>query len=130
MPAYSNVRRGGGCRVCATSGFNPVAPAIVYLIVHERLGAAKVGVAGLDTGRLELHRNEGWEVVGTWDVDYGRRAEEIEAEVIRWWRDDLGAAPAITGDQMPQGRRTETASLNDVSLEETARRVWRLVAES
>ncbi|MDG1365709.1 MAG: hypothetical protein P8I99_10280 [Acidimicrobiales bacterium] len=42
---------------------------------------------------------------------------------------DLAAPQAITDDRMPQHGKTETASLDDGSLGETATVIWRQVAE-
>jgi hypothetical protein len=132
-PRYDSIQKGqGGCRFCASSGFNPIAPAVVYLITHQHLSAAKIGITGEDskTDRLAQHEREGWVVVGAWDVAYGRQAEEIETGILRWWREELDAPRAVTADLMPQGGYTETVSLKKISLEETARRIWRLAAQS
>jgi len=132
-PRYSSIQQGGGgCASCANYGFDPVAPAVVYLITHQHLSAAKIGITGADSqsDRIEQHEREGWVVVDTWDVAYGRQAEEIETGILRWWREELDAPQAVTAELMPQGGYTETVSLNKISLEETARRVWRLAAQS
>ncbi|MBT5138147.1 MAG: hypothetical protein HOH36_11590 [Acidimicrobiaceae bacterium] len=130
---YGNVQSGqGGSGACAVTGFDPVAPAVVYLITHQQLSAAKIGITGADiqTDRITQHEREGWVVVGAWNVAYGRQAEEIETEILRWWREELDAPRAVTADLMPQGGYTETVSLKKISLEETARRIWRLAAQS
>lgn len=132
-PHYSNIQQGhSGCRTCADSGFNPIAPAVVYLLTHEELDAIKIGITGaqIPTDRIAQHARHGWKPVGTWDVSYGRRAEEIETEILHWWREELGAPQAVEAEAMRQGGATETAPLAKVSLTETANRVRRLVAET
>ena len=132
FPSLSGIKAGRGCRVCAKSGFNPVAPAIVYLLVHETWHAAKVGITGTSVQhkRLNQHERNGWQIVGLWDVDYGRHAEEIEDQILDWWRNELDAPQAITDDRMPQHGKTETASLADISVEETAHYIWRLTHQA
>ena len=121
-PTYGSVKGGSGCRVCAIPGFNPTAPARVYLIWHRGLAAAKIGItgAGLKTDRLAIHRQHGWEVFETWDVHLGAQAEWIEDQVLSWWREELGAPQAVSSEDMPQNGETETASLLDVDLDATS----------
>lgn len=132
FPTLSGVTSGRGCRNCARSGFNPIAPAVVYLLAHEKWHAAKVGITGAEVQdkRLAEHSRNGWTVVGLWNVDYGGHAETVEDQVLDWWRTELGAPQAITDNRMPQHGKTETASLDDVSLEETATYIWRCVAQT
>ena len=59
----------------------------------------------------------------TWDVATGVQAINIEQSILRWWRDDLGAPYALTKDDMPQGGRTETASLLWVDIDDTLARI-------
>jgi hypothetical protein len=132
FPTLDGATSGRGCRNCARSGFNPIAPAVVYLLAHEEWHAAKVGITGAEVQekRLAAHRRNGWTVVGLWDVDYGGHAETVEDQVLDWWRNELAAPQAIIDDRMPQHGKTETASLVDVSLEETATYIWRCVAQT
>jgi hypothetical protein len=132
-PTYSNIRGGhSGCRSCASSSFDPLAPALVYIVVHDELEAVKVGVTGLGAinDRVAQHERHGWRRLGTWNVDTGRRAEKIEADVLRWWRSELQAPQALLAESVPQGGATETAPLSRVPLAETANRIWRLAAEA
>lgn len=131
-PRYSEVLRGTGCRACAKFHFNPIAPALIYLLIHEQLGAVKVGVTSTDSrsDRIQQHSRKGWELVGSWDVAYGRRAEEIEEEILSWWREEIGAPQAVEAESMRQGGATETAPLALISLTETATKIGRLVADT
>ena len=116
--------------MCAVPGFNPATPALVYLIQHPELSAAKVGISGVDArpNRVGVHSRQGWEVVATWDFEVGSRAEEVEGTVLSWWRDELEAPQALTGEDMPQGGHTETAWLADVDIDETVAFIERLIA--
>ena len=86
--------------------------------------------ADVQEKRLAEHSRNGWTIVGLWDVDYGGHAETVEDQVLDWWRTELCAPQAITDNRMPQHGKTETASLDDVSLEETATYIWRCVAQT
>ncbi|MFD5877472.1 hypothetical protein [Streptomyces yangpuensis] len=78
--------RGSGCSECAAYGFKREQPALVYLLFHERLQAAKVGICNLDTGRIQKHKGRGWQLHETLDFELGRDAERLEREVIAEWR--------------------------------------------
>jgi hypothetical protein len=99
-PMYGNIAKGqGGCQHCADHGFRPGEPALVYLLTDPNRGAHKIGIAGIDSGRLDKHRRAGWTVHRTREVASGKVAYEVEAAVLRWWRDDLGHPPFLaTGD--------------------------------
>ena len=128
-PAYANVNSGaGGCRFCADFGFDLSAPALLYLIQHPGLSAAKVGISGLDTHRLRDHKRGGWRVVATWEFDVGADAETVEGAALSWWREELGVSQALAREDMPIGGATETAWLADVDIDETVAFIERLIA--
>jgi hypothetical protein len=134
-PRYAGVRAGqGGCRSCATYGFDPDAPAFVYLIACQRLGALKIGVSNRAENRLREHLRLGWTICESdgqaclWPMSAGRDAERIEREILAWWRDDLGAFPCLASADMPQRGASETAALHAVDADATAIRVSQLVA--
>lgn len=128
-PRYSGITRGqGGCRSCARYGFDPVAPAVVYLLMHVHYAAVKVGVTGRDSARLPIHERHGWTLVQQWPTQEGATALRIERQVLRWWRGDLGAPTAVPSDLMPQGGASETAPIDLVDLTATADMIQELVA--
>jgi hypothetical protein len=96
-PTLSNVRRGGGCRYCADYGFQPSKPAIVYLITNQEWRAHKIGIAGVETSRLDIWKRYGWDVHATLRLDRGDAAEAIEQEVLRWMEEELGLSPHLDG---------------------------------
>lgn len=78
--------RGTGCSECAEFGFKRDQSAQIYLLTHERLRAAKVGICNLDTGRIQRHTSRGWQLHATRDFARGRDAERLEREVLAEWR--------------------------------------------
>ncbi|WP_028061193.1 GIY-YIG nuclease family protein [Candidatus Solirubrobacter pratensis] len=94
-PFARNVGSGQGCPACATYGFNPAEPAVVYLLRADD-GALKVGIANQTSTRLEQHRRAGWQTLRVWTCERGDHARDIERGVIAWWRDELGLPPART----------------------------------
>lgn len=115
-PTVGTVRAGGGCRFCATKGIDLNAPALVYVITHERLNAHKIGIGAPSGYRLKQHQRQGWEVFKTLLLDTGDEAFEIERRVLEWLRNDLGLPPAVPRESMPQRGETETVSADDINL--------------
>jgi hypothetical protein len=55
-----SVRRGqGACLFCASYGFKPGEPAVVYLFRHDDLRALKIGITNQTTNRLSQHERNG-----------------------------------------------------------------------
>jgi hypothetical protein len=101
-PTPGNVGSGHGCPACSLPGFDPVAPATVYLIRHDAGPFVKVGITGADPStRLTVHGRRGWEVLGTWPVPVGRDAALIEGRVVAWWGER--GATRCTRDEVPDG---------------------------
>lgn len=110
--------RGSSCAECAQSGFKRDDPALLYLIEHPRLHAAKVGVCGTNTGRLSKHERYGWRRFQELQFSAGRVAEALEREVIAEWRSG-GASPIRDGKATYDGW-TETMLLEGTTIE----KVW------
>ena len=96
-----NVRKGQGCPRCAPSGFDPDAPSLLYLLLLPDPPLLKVGVAGVETTRLETHRRRGWDLVDSWPTPDGHTALDLENAVIEWWR--LCGAVACQRHEVPAG---------------------------
>lgn len=134
-PQYANVRIGQrGCAPCsrvsrASSGFDTAAPAVVYVVTHDKLGAAKVGIGGADLGRLYKHTRHGWKSIAVIRAP-GTVAVVTERAVLRWWREELCLPVYLGPAEMPQGGWTETAELDEVDIAETVRRVKSLVSRN
>ena len=98
---------------------------MVYLVVNADYQTVKVGVTTTlaRKNRIATHHRESWQLVQTWDVSTGGDAYDIEQTILRWWRDGLGAPPAMQKADMPQGGWTETASLLWVDVDDTVARI-------
>jgi len=53
-------------------------------------------------------------------------AAAIEADVLGWWRGQLGLPSYLRPDQMPQGGWTETAAAGAIDLAATVARICEL----
>lgn len=100
-----------GCRSCAVSGFKPERPAVTYLIVHESLGAIKIGITAPGSERLKSFRRAGWEVAHLEEFETGYPAMALEREVLAWWRTELSLPAYLSTEDIPYGGATETAEL-------------------
>lgn len=106
---YLNIaRRGSQCSRCSTGGFDCSAPAVVYLLRHEEMGALKVGVAGAEASRIEVHGRHGWIEIAREGLASGAEALLMEGEILLAWR-KIGGVPHLRPVEMPQGGWTETA---------------------
>jgi hypothetical protein len=101
------------------------APALVYVITHAALGAAKIGVSDALGSRIAEHRRAGWQLLAAFRVA-ADAACAIEADVLRWWRGDLGLPPCLKREQMPQGGWTETVVASSADLAATVAHVCKL----
>ena len=118
-PRYSTVNKGiGGCKYCATHGYDFSKGGVLYLITNERLGSHKIGITneGAKEKRLEKHLKQGWLIYRTIFSPDGNQAFEIEQEILSWWRNDLGLQVFLSTSEMPQGGFTETVDANEIDL--------------
>jgi len=123
-PRYADVaHNNGGCKFCATKGFDLNGPADIYLITSDKFGAHKIGIAGATTRRLQVHKREGWDVWKTLRFVRGEDAYIIEQELISWMREELNLPPYLSPELMPQGGWTETVEADEIELNE----IWRKV---
>ena len=99
----ASVSKGSGCSACSPRGFDPVAPATVYLIRHDVGPYMKVGITGQDpTKRLDGWTGLGWDILATWPIPIGRDAAVVEGRVVTWWR-ECGATQCKR-DELPEGQ--------------------------
>jgi hypothetical protein len=101
------------------------APALVYVIMHPRLGATKIGVSDPAGARIAEHRRAGWLLLAAFGVA-ASAAMAIEAEILRWWRADLALPSFLAREQMPQGGWTETVASGSIDLAATVTHVCEL----
>jgi recombinational DNA repair protein (RecF pathway) len=118
-PRYSTVNMGiGGCKYCATHGYDFAKGGVLYLITHELFGSHKIGITneGAKEKRLEKHLKQGWQIYKTLYCLDGNQVFEIEQETLSWWRNELGLKVFLSSSEMPQGGFTETVDANEIDL--------------
>jgi len=103
--------------------------ALVYLIIHAKLAAAKVGIADTSGLRLAQHRRKGWQILAVFQVS-AQSAAAIETDVLKWWRGALGLPSYLTRGHMPQGGWTETVPAGRIDLAATVTRICNLAVAS
>ena len=108
-------------------GIDPTGPSIIYLMTHDGFRAIKVGIGAASEVRVSSHAKYGWTLHAKWRVPTGKTAFAVEREILRWWREDLGAPIAVDPRDMPQYGATETAPLVFVDPDETSDVIGRLI---
>jgi hypothetical protein len=86
----------------------PEAPGLVYVVWHEDLRAAKIGIGAAHARRVSKHAARGWEALRvdttTWTV---KQVTDIETKVLGALR-RAGVPEGATAADMPQYGHTET----------------------
>ncbi|MER6113870.1 hypothetical protein [Streptomyces hirsutus] len=100
-------------------------PTYVYVMVHRRLRAAKVGKGMARAGRISGHLAKGWDVYRAVLMPDHASASAIESRVKSQLESE-GLARFLPQAQMPQGGYTETVSL----AQKSAAELWRVVLEA
>jgi hypothetical protein len=111
-------QRSGGCKYCSTLGMDFTKPAYIYLITHEELGAHKIGISGefAAENRILDHAKQGWKLYKRRTFESADKTYEIEQEILRWLREDLGFPPFLSLENMPQRGWTETVDADAIDL--------------
>jgi len=120
-PRYSSIKmKIGGCKYCASHGYDFNSPGILYLLTNLELESHKVGITNINAKekRLEKHAKEGWIVYETWLFEDGNNAFDAEQKLLGWLREDLGLPIHLGKKQMPQGGFTETVDAMEIDLSE------------
>jgi ribosomal protein S27E len=121
-PHYGDLNQGqGGCSNCADYGLNYTDKGYLYLITHPLLGAHKIGIANsyksreLDD-RMYKHKKHGWKLYKTKNFTKLRKAYQVEQDIIKWFRVEIGLPMYLSDNQMPQGGWTETVDASEIDL--------------
>jgi hypothetical protein len=124
-PRWNDVQKGhSGCNYCAPKGINLNKPSYVYLITHQGLMAHKVGIGNHKklNDRLGRFRKFGWQTYKKWEFETGQAALEIEREVFRILRIELGLPIYLSFDDMKKTQgHTETVEADAITLPELER---------
>ncbi|MFI9616716.1 hypothetical protein ACIHCM_34415 [Streptomyces sp. NPDC052023] len=89
-------------------------PTHVYVVTHSATGVGKVGIAGLDSARIDQHRSQGWHLYRAVLLPSREAARQVERSVLRQLKID-GVNARMPADRMPQGGQSETVNLDEVS---------------
>jgi hypothetical protein len=116
FPTLGNTRSGSGpCKFCAEHGFNYRKKAFVYLLKHPIESAYKVGVAGVETGRIKMLTKLGWEVIRIAEVRKGSAAIKIESKILAKLILSGAKIGHVPKSRMPRGGHTETIDMKTIS---------------
>ena len=115
------------CMTCSAQPWG-----LVYLARNLELGAGKVG-RSTTWGRHDRftdHVTQGWQIVDEWAVRDRALAAQLEAQVIRFVRHELGLEIAVREDLMPQGGFTETFQLKNHFIPDVLGQVTKFLTEA
>ena len=116
--------RGSGCAACATTGFDPAKPALLYLLRNPDYQARKVGITNEGTTRIAEFVRTGWSVVNLMEHDDGQLVATVEKAIFRWLRHELAMPIFLGREEMWRTRGwTETFSLEGPSDAEVIARI-------
>lgn len=107
-----------GCPNCSNSGYDTTREGIFYFIQHSEWQASKVGVTntGRNNDRVSAWKNAGWTIIKTFKSEDGLLILNLETNLLRWIRKDLGLPPYLSAEDMSQlGGWTETFASDGVS---------------
>jgi hypothetical protein len=118
--------RTGACVYCGGYGIKADDEALVYLVVHPLLSAAKIGIAKTGSKRLWQHESAGWQHAQTVTM-LGHQARAVESAVLGTWR-GLALPYGVEPAAMPFAGYTETVSLHARPLRRIEEDLARAVA--
>jgi hypothetical protein len=125
-PTLSNIKKGQGCRFC-NQGNKKYDDTIgrVYLLHHKKEKVLKIGITNQSGLRLNKYNND-WSLIQYVELPTGRMAYDLEKEILRLWRVDMGLGIAINDTnpilQKASGGYTETA--NEVGLNKAVDKIY------
>ncbi len=138
-PNPDGVSKGSGCPDCAETGYKIGQPGLFYLI--ERTSgkgrpARKIGITNTSSSsiRLALWKRQGFVVKVKLTHDNGQLILQLEQNLLKWLRNDLGLSPYLDKEEMPKGGETETFSPDEptekILLERIETEFQKLLSES
>jgi predicted GIY-YIG superfamily endonuclease len=121
-PRWGDLRKGqSGCSNCADYGLNYQMPGYLYLITHEKFSSHKIGIANnykrrIFDDRMYNHEKQGWKLFKKLNFRTVKEAANVEMEILKWLRMDVGLGMHLVSTQMPQGGWTETVDASEIDL--------------
>jgi hypothetical protein len=120
----ANRINGRGCPSCASFGFDPSKPAVLYFLYNPEYRARKVGITNVGTTRLLDFSRIGWDVVYLVEAPNGHSVPRVERAVFQWLREDHRLPFYLGREEMGRtGGWTETFSLEGPSDAEIIARI-------
>ena len=113
-PTLKSIRVGQGCKFCGpgTKKYDETIGR-VYLLHNIDAKVLKIGITNESGLRLKKYSKD-WILIKYVELNTGRLAYELEAEILKIWRVSMGLKIALTSDsellQKVAGGYTETAS--------------------
>ena len=121
----SRTNIGTGCPRCNIGGFDATQAGLFYFLMSTSLSARKIGITNTERryDRIAAY-GSGWEVVFTTSHDDGQLVRDLETQVLRWLRKDVGLPPYLGKEEMgAAGGHTETFSMEGVSNREVLTKI-------
>ncbi|MGW1911912.1 hypothetical protein ACWCQS_14565 [Streptomyces sp. NPDC002076] len=117
-PWFDSIKNAGtgACCYCGGYGIRADDKALVYLILHDRYAAGKIGIAKFGSRRMALHQGKGW-VLDRQVTMLGAQARAVEGRVLQLWS-SLALPYGVSPANMPYAGFTETVSLEARPLEQ------------
>ncbi len=91
---------GRGCATCAKYGYDPIKPAWLYLLRHDRWGMLQIGITNSPKSRMAAHRALGWRLIEMRGPMDGQLARDLEQTTLK----DLRGRGVTLGDTRIAGR--------------------------
>jgi hypothetical protein len=117
-------------------GYNQTKPGLFYFIQHSGKRSRKVGITNISTRakRIDGWAERGWKIIKVVESENGSAIADLETEMFRWIRNDLGLPRYLEQKDMDgMGGWSETFSDDDEpsNLEVIAKidKVWAAVQE-
>jgi hypothetical protein len=94
----------------------------------------KIGITNKNgrNNRINYHIKQGWKLDKLWELPTGEKAHYIERNVISQWK-SIGIKPAVSPELareiLAHGGRTETASLNEITIEEVVHMIKKAIPD-
>lgn len=120
------------CPRCSRSGYDPSLPGLFYFIENYTLQARKVGVTnpGVKNKRTEQFKKYGWTMVYSFTSENGYEVLDIETEMLRWIRKELGLPRFLdSSDMNHMGGASETFSGHDPSNSYVLQRIQEVIRQ-
>ena len=124
------------CPACVSKGYNQTKPGLFYFIQHSGKHSRKVGITNISTRtkRIDGWAERGWKIIKVVESENGSAIADLETEMFRWIRNDLGLPRYLEQRDMDgMGGWSETFSDDDEpsNIEVIAKidKVWAEVQE-